>query len=107
MKILVVNPNTTASMTEKIGIAARSVAAHGTEIEAVNPTMGPVSIEGFYDEAFCVPGLITEVLAGEARGAQAVVVACFDDPGIDAARTVTAMPVIGICEAAMRMAGFL
>ena len=107
MKILVVNPNTTASMTAKIGAAARSVAAPGTEIEAVNPTMGPVSIEGFYDEAFCVPGLITEIMAGEKRGAQAVVVACFDDPGIDAARTVTAMPVIGICEAAMRMAGFL
>ncbi|MCB8875784.1 aspartate/glutamate racemase family protein [Acidisoma silvae] len=107
MKILVVNPNTTASMTAKIGAAARSVAAAGTEIEAVNPAMGPVSIEGFYDEAFCVPGLITEVMAGEKRGAQAVVVACFDDPGIDAARTVTSIPVIGICEAAMRMAGFL
>ncbi|HTI01179.1 MAG TPA: aspartate/glutamate racemase family protein [Acidisoma sp.] len=107
MHLLVVNPNTTASMTEKIGAAARSVAAAGTEIEAVNPAMGPVSIEGFYDEAFCVPGLITEILAGEKRGAQAVVVACFDDPGIDAARAAARIPVIGICEAAMRMAGFL
>ena len=46
MRILVVNPNTTASMTEKIGAAARTVAAHDTEIIAVNPTDGPVSIEG-------------------------------------------------------------
>ncbi|HEX3982128.1 MAG TPA: aspartate/glutamate racemase family protein [Acidisoma sp.] len=107
MKLLVINPNTTASMTEKIGAAARSVAAPGTEIEAVNPAMGPVSIEGYYDEAFCVPGLITELVAGAARGAQAAVVACFDDPGIDAARTVVSFPVIGICEAAMRLAGFL
>lgn len=107
MKLLVINPNTTASMTEKIGAAARLVAAPGTEIDAVNPAMGPVSIEGFYDEAFCVPGLITELRAGEARGADAAIVACFDDPGIDAARAAAAIPVIGICEAAMRLAGFL
>ena len=31
-KILIVNPNTTASMTETIGAAARAVAAPGTEI---------------------------------------------------------------------------
>ena len=57
-KILIVNPNTTASMTETIGAAARAVAAPGTEISAVTSAMGPVSIEGYYDEAFAVPGLI-------------------------------------------------
>ena len=51
MRILVINPNTTASMTEKIGAAARRVASIGTQIIAVNPTQGPASIEGFYDEA--------------------------------------------------------
>jgi allantoin racemase len=107
MKLLVVNPNTTASMTAKIGAAARSVAGTGTQIEAVNPAMGPVSIEGFYDEALCLPGLLTEVAAGEKRGAHAVIVACFDDPGIDAARAMVGVPVIGICEAAMRMASLL
>lgn len=107
MKLLVVNPNTTASMTEKIGAAARSVAAPGTEIEAVNPSMGPVSIEGFYDEALCLPGLLTEIAAGARRGAQAAIVACFDDPGLDAARAIAQFPVLGICEAAMRMASFL
>jgi allantoin racemase len=106
MKLLI-NPNTTASMTAKIGAAARSVAAAGTEIEAVNPSMGPVSIEGFYDEALCLPGLMTEVMGGEARGAQAIIVACFDDPGIDAARSIATVPVIGICEAAIRMASLL
>ena len=107
MKLLVINPNTTASMTAKIGAAARSVASPGTQIEAVNPAMGPVSIEGFYDEALCLPGLLTEVAAGERRGADAIVVACFDDPGIDAARSIASVPVLGICEAAMRMASML
>ena len=107
MKLLVINPNTTASMTAKIGAAARSVAAQGTQIEAVNPSMGPVSIEGFYDEALCLPGLMAEVAAGERRGSDAIIVACFDDPGVDAARSIATIPVIGICEAAMRMASLL
>jgi len=104
MKILIVNPNTTASMTRKIGDAARSVAAGGTEVVAVNPADGPVSIEGPYDEALCLPGLLTEVKRGVADGADAVVVACFDDPGIDACRALVPVPVIGICHAAMQVA---
>ena len=48
MKILLVNPNTTSSMTEKAGETAKTVAASGTEIIAVNPEYGPVSIEGYY-----------------------------------------------------------
>ena len=58
MRLLVINPNTTASMTEKIGIAARRAATPGTEIVATNPPQGPVSIEGYYDEALAVPGIL-------------------------------------------------
>jgi allantoin racemase len=104
-KILVVNPNTTASMTQTIGAAARAVAAPGTEIVAVTSSMGPVSIEGFYDEAFAVPGLIRALL--EAPDADAGIIACFDDTGLDAARSVARFPVVGICEAALVTAGQL
>ena len=52
MRIKVINPNTTQSMTEQIGAAARAVAAPGTEIVAVSPAIGPASIENHYDEAF-------------------------------------------------------
>jgi len=41
--------------------AAAAVVARGTEILAVNPSFGPASIEGFYDEAFAVPGLLDEI----------------------------------------------
>ena len=98
-KILIVNPNTTTSMTETIGAAARAVAASGTEISAVTSSMGPASIEGFYDEAFAVPGLIRALL--EAPDADAGIIACFDDTGLDAARSVARFPVVGICEAAL------
>ena len=67
MEILVVNPNTTASMTDKIRRAAEGAAAPGTRIIAVNPALGPESIEGFYDEALAVPGLLEEIAKGEAQ----------------------------------------
>lgn len=104
MKLLIVNPNTTASMTAKIGESARSVAAPGTEILAVNPDSGPVSIEGHYDEAYCVPGLLAEMARGKAAGVDAGIVACFDDPGLGACRELMDVPVLGICEAAMHAA---
>ncbi len=62
MKILVINPNTTASMTTKIGAAARAVARPDTEIVATNSQNGPASIQGFLDVATCVPGLLAEVV---------------------------------------------
>ena len=104
-KILIVNPNTTASMTHTIDAAARAVAAPGIEIVAVTSSMGPASIEGFYDEAFAVPGLIRALL--EAPDADAGIIACFDDTGLDAARSVARFPVVGICEAALVTAGQL
>ena len=105
MRILVINPNTTASMTAKIGIAAASVASDGTEIVAVNPVDGPPSIEGYFDEVFAVPGIIAEM--GKAPAADAYVIACFDDTGLDAARCAAEAPVIGIGEAAFHLASLV
>lgn len=105
MRILVVNPNTTASMTDKIGAAARRVASADTEIVAVNPVLGPASIEGFYDEAMSLAGMLGVIR--KATGYDAVVIACFDDTGLDAARCLTDRPVIGIGEAAYHMASMI
>jgi allantoin racemase len=105
MRILVVNPNTTASMTRKIGEAARLAASPGTEINAVNPEHGPPSIEGYFDEVFAIPGMIG--CMQEQPDQDAYVVACFDDTGVDAARCAVSAPVIGIGEAAFHMATLL
>jgi allantoin racemase len=104
MRILVVNANSTAAMTATIARAACAAAGPDTMIEAVTPTMGPESIEGFYDEAFALPGLLQAVIAGERGGADGAVFACFDDTGVDAARCAVAIPVVGICEAAIHAA---
>lgn len=107
MKIAIINPNTTASMTATIADAARRVAHADTEIDAITSSMGPVSIEGYYDEVFAIPGLLVEIARAEREGADAIVIACFDDTGLDAARALASIPVIGICEAAVSATAFI
>ncbi len=79
----------------------------GTVVTAVNPTMGPASIESHYDEALAVPGILAEIRRAESAGVDGYVIACFGDPGLDAARELAAGPVVGIAEAAMHAASFL
>jgi allantoin racemase len=107
MRIHVVNPNTTTSMTDKVAAAATAVAAAGTTILATQPDFGPASIEGYYDEAFAVPGMLARITEAEAAGADAHVIACFDDTGLDAARALASAPVIGIGEAAFHVASLI
>lgn len=108
MKLLLINPNTTEGMTLAIGAAARAVASPGTEVRAVQPTFGPASIECHYDEAFAAAGVAEQVRAHAAWQPDAVVIACFGDPGLDAAREAAGgAPVIGIAEAAFHAASML
>lgn len=104
MRLTIVNPNTTASMTGKIAVAARAAASAGTEIIAVTSAEGPASIEGFYDGALSLPGLLAAIARADEAGADAHIIACFDDTGLDAARSLVDAPVIGIGEAAYHVA---
>ena len=104
MHIRVINPNTTQAMTDTIGTAAKAVAASGTRISATQPDSGPVSIESHFDEAVSVLGVLDEIRAGERENVDAYIIACFGDPGLNAARELTRAPVIGIAEAAFHAA---
>ena len=86
---------------------ARSVVEESTEIVAVTNASGPASIESHYDEALAVPGLLAEIVRGDAAGVNGFVIGCFGDPGIDAAREVASGPVVGIAEAAFHVASML
>jgi allantoin racemase len=104
LRILLINPNSTQSMTDQAERSARSAALPTTVIEAINPTDTPRSIEGHADEAMAVPSMLKLIREGETKGFDAYVVACFDDPGLDAAREVAGGPVFGICQAAVQVA---
>ena len=105
--IRVINPNTSRAMTGGIARTAREAAGPGTTVLAVTSTMGPASIESHYDEALAVPGVLAAVRDGERAGAAGHVIACFGDPGLAAAREIATGPVVGIAEAAGRVATFL
>jgi allantoin racemase len=105
MQIFVYNPNSSQAMTALIAQTARTAASPGWDIrtQGAEPPVPP-SIEGHHDEALAVPPMLDALRHAEANGAQAHVIACFDDPGIGAAREVVAGPVIGIAQAAMQVA---
>src|SRR5215470_15486805 len=94
-------------MTATIAKAAAAAARPGTRIRAVESAFGPPSIEGAYDDAFAVPGLLARIAEGEAAGAAAHVIACFDDTGLEAARALSLAPVVGIGEAGFHLATLL
>lgn len=107
MLINLINPNTSSSMTHCISNAAQAVAAPDTQLRCVHPETGVASIEGYLDELVAATGVVEQVCQGEAAGCQAHIIACFGDPGLDAAREVAQAPVIGIAEAAMHTATLL
>lgn len=104
MRILIINPNTTASMTVKMAEAARLMAAPDVEIVARNPTSGPASIQGREDGEAALPGTLAEVARGRDEGFDAIVIACFDDTGLAEARTLAGVPTVGIGQAAFHAA---
>ncbi|HYU78349.1 MAG TPA: aspartate/glutamate racemase family protein [Vicinamibacterales bacterium] len=107
MRILVINPNSSASMTEHIRRELEAVKGPATELTVVNPTDGPPAIESAADEAHAIPPTLRLVQQAEQDGYDAVVIACFADPGLDAAREIASIPVVGIEESALHVAAML
>lgn len=106
MRLLVVNSNTTAAVTERIAGEARRAASTGTEVQAVTAPFGLPLIVTASD--WQVAGTATLAALGAARGRyDAAIIACFGDPGLDAAKELAGVPVLGISEAAFHAAAML
>ena len=101
MRILIINPNTTAAMTESVADAARAVAHETTEIVARNPEHGPPAIQGPEDGEAALPGLFAlfEEEVERGGGYDAAIIACFDDTGLWDLKDRASIPVVGIGEA--------
>jgi len=107
MRIMVINPNTSESMTEHIRRELERIKGTETELTVTNPLHGPVSIESAYDEAHAIPPTLELVKQAEKEGYDAVVLACFADPGLEAARELVSIPVVGIEESTLHVAAML
>jgi allantoin racemase len=107
MRICVINPNTSESVTDHIRRELEKIKRPDTELTVICPQHGPLSIESAYDEMLAVPHTIELVKWANREGFDAVVIACFSDPGLDAAKEVSDIPVVGIEEATLHMAAML
>jgi len=105
-RLLVVNSNTTESVTARIGAAARAAALPGTVIEAVSAPYGLPLIVTPADWAVAGPPTLA-ALEERRGGFDAAIVACFGDPGVAEAKRRFGAPVIGISEAAFHTACLL
>ncbi len=99
-KIVVINPNSTLTVTEAIDRAMEPLrSAGGPAIECDTLAEGPPGIES--DEH--IAGVIVPLLqwAERRQDADAIVIACFSDPGLAELRAQSSKPVLGISECAM------
>ncbi|MFH8635134.1 aspartate/glutamate racemase family protein [Streptomyces lydicus] len=106
MRILVMNPNTTVSMTASIRATATAAAAPGTEILATEPLWGPESIEGHF-EGYLSAAAVLDRLATLDTPFDALVMAGFGEPGREGAQELLDVPVLDITESAAQMAMML
>ncbi len=106
MRLAVINPNSTQSMTDKIAVAA-GLAVPGVIIDGRTCIGSPPSIQGRADGDAALPHLLSEVRAAARDGANAIVIACFDDTGLSQARAIVDLPVLGIGQAAFHAAMML
>lgn len=106
MRILVVNVNTTRSMTDAIVASARSVASPGTEIVGLTPSFGADSCEGNFDSYLAAVGVMDAVVRHQGAY-DAVVQAGFGEHGREGLQELLDVPVIDITEAAGHVACLL
>ncbi len=92
-------------MTANINASAQAVKFPHTEITTVQPQAGPESIESFYDEYLAIPSILEQIILD--TNSDAFILACWGDPGIEAAREITSKPVVGIAEASLYVANMV
>ncbi len=82
-------------------------AAPGTSVSVRDWHRGPASIESSAEEYLSIPGLLEAAPLLEAEGTGAIIIGCFGDPGLSAAREVTTIPVVGPGQASGHLAAQL
>jgi Asp/Glu/hydantoin racemase len=98
-RILVINPNSSRVVTD--GLHTALAGFQGAAFDCVDIPESPATIMTEEDVARAGLRVAERIMAeaGDAAAADAYVIACFSDPGLDLARSLTSKPVIGIQEA--------
>ncbi len=98
MTAVIINPNSTSSMTDAMLAVARQ-AAPGMQFEGWTSSKGPPSIQGPADGVAATPPFLDLVRKAADQGADGIIVGCFDDTALAEATTIAPCPVIGLGQA--------
>jgi allantoin racemase len=108
MKLLVVNPNSSETVTGAIMESARRGASPGTELIGITTKGGTRNIDSAFGDylsgAFAIRTCLESV---EMHGPDAVVLAGFGRVGVDALKEALTIPVVSIAESSMALACLL
>ncbi|MER5323214.1 aspartate/glutamate racemase family protein [Streptosporangium roseum] len=103
MRILIVNVNTTASMTETIRAQAAAYASPGVEIVGLTPSFGPESVEGNFESYLAAVAVMDRVVRYD-EPYDAVIQAGYGEHGREGLQELLDVPVVDITEAAAQVA---
>ena len=101
--LIVINPNSSQSVTDGIASALSPFEGRGEPIRCLTLLEGPPAIETQRQADLTIAPMLALADAHEAEAA-GYVIACFGDPGLHALRDQTSLPVVGIQEAAVMTA---
>lgn len=103
MTVIIINPNSTASMTDAmVEVAQRSVPS--LEFQGWTSRQGPPSIQGADDGDAATPPLLELVKEASDAKAEGIIIGCFDDTALTEAAALADCPVIGLGQSAYHYA---
>lgn len=104
--VLLINPNTSAAVTDRMAVEMRAVLGPAYTVKPVTARFGASYIASEVSYAIAAHAALdawaTQVAQGERF--DALCVGCFGDPGVSALRECAGVPVVGLAEAALREA---
>lgn len=104
MKILILNPVSTAIWNAPVKQYIEAIASPETSFNVTNLDEGPESIEQEHEVVEAAPLAVKRTIEAEKEGYNGVIINCFDDPGLHAAREKVSIPVLGIGETSITLA---
>lgn len=103
MSVIIINPNSTSTMTDAmVQVAQRAVPE--LSFEGWTSHLGPASIQGEADGLRAAPPFLELVRQANEASADCIIIGCFDDTALEEAAALSDCPVIGIGQAAYHYA---
>lgn len=105
-RLLLINPNTSESITRKLADCARERLAGFCEVQALTARFGSSYISSEVSLAVAQHSVVDAYQWAVEQGSRpdAILIGCFGDPGLFALQEVARCPVLGLAEASMRAA---